>query len=229
MPEVSVTLSADLAPTARMRQVAAIFDAPIAEKTTRTWSGRVPLEDRDWQIGLIVGPTGAGKSTIAPELFGPSLEIAWPTTASVIDSFDASLSTEQICAALSAVGFNTIPGMATTVWHAQQRREVPLRPRAPARRTQATRLDRRVHQRRRSAGRQDRRARVRALRALDTRPALRGGWLPLRRYPLAATGLGPRAGGHDVRMEVSSTTPDHRRNRPTSAARSVAASLRITI
>jgi GNAT superfamily N-acetyltransferase len=92
-----------------MRQVASIFDAPIAAKATRTWTGRVPLEDRDWQIGLIVGPSGGGKSTIARELFGPAVEIAWPATTSVIDSFDAALSVEQISTALSAVGFNTIP------------------------------------------------------------------------------------------------------------------------
>jgi len=109
MPDISVTVSANVAPTARMRQVAGIFDAPIAEKATRTWTGRVPLEDRDWQIGLIVGPSGAGKSTIARELFGPPLDITWPANASVIDSFDAVLSVEQISAALSAVGFNTIP------------------------------------------------------------------------------------------------------------------------
>jgi ABC-type glutathione transport system ATPase component len=84
MPEISITVSTDLTPTARMRQVASIFDAPITAKATRTWSGRIILEDRDWQIGLIVGPSGAGKSTIARELFGPPLEIACPATTSVV-------------------------------------------------------------------------------------------------------------------------------------------------
>ena len=50
MPDVSVTVSVNVLPTARMRQVASIFDAPITAKATRTWTGHIPLEDRDWQV-----------------------------------------------------------------------------------------------------------------------------------------------------------------------------------
>lgn len=101
-------VGSDIKPTARMRQVSSMFDAPIEKKATRTWSGDVPIEDRDWSIGLIVGPSGAGKSTVARQMFGAEHRVAWDDR-SVIDSFDASLSVEQVSNALSAVGFNTIP------------------------------------------------------------------------------------------------------------------------
>lgn len=109
MTRVSVSVSVDTAPTPRMRQVSAMFDAPIAQKAARSWTGDVPLDERPWQIGFIVGASGAGKSTIARELFGAEARYAWPASASVVDSFDASLSVETISRALSAVGFNTIP------------------------------------------------------------------------------------------------------------------------
>lgn len=67
---VDVTVSIDQQPTPRMRQVSAMFDAPIAKKASRTWGGDVPLDERPWSVGLIVGPSGAGKSTVAQQMFG---------------------------------------------------------------------------------------------------------------------------------------------------------------
>jgi GNAT superfamily N-acetyltransferase len=107
--KIDIELTNDIAPTTRMRQVSSMFDAPIADKARRRWTGDVPIEERDWQIGLIVGPSGAGKSTIARQMFGAESKHEWSNDASVIDSFDRSLSVETISGALSAVGFNTIP------------------------------------------------------------------------------------------------------------------------
>lgn len=109
MPAVDISVGVDLKPTTRMRQVSSVFDAPIEKKSARRWQGNVPIEERDWQIGLIVGASGAGKSTIARQLFGPEIQNEWPAGRSVIDSFDAGMSVQQITEALSAVGFNTIP------------------------------------------------------------------------------------------------------------------------
>jgi GNAT superfamily N-acetyltransferase len=105
---VDVTVSVEQSATARMRQVSAMFDAPIAKKAARTWSGEVPIEDRPWSIGLVVGPSGAGKSTVARQMFGESHTTAWDQR-SVVDNFPREMSIETISTALSAVGFNTIP------------------------------------------------------------------------------------------------------------------------
>jgi GNAT superfamily N-acetyltransferase len=106
--KIDVTVSSDIKPTARMRQVSSMFDAPISDKATRTWSGEAPIEERPWSVGLIVGASGAGKSTVARQMFGDEYRIAWGDK-SVIDSFDPALSVEQVSEALSAVGFNTVP------------------------------------------------------------------------------------------------------------------------
>tara|TARA_R110000782_G_scaffold259110_2_gene349302 strand:+ start:14569 stop:15690 length:1122 start_codon:yes stop_codon:yes gene_type:complete len=66
-----------------------------------------------WNVGLIVGPSGAGKTTIARDLFGQAKldavdDMAWAKTG-VIDDFDERLTVDEISKACGAVGFNTIP------------------------------------------------------------------------------------------------------------------------
>ena len=65
-----------------------------------------------WRIGLIVGPSASGKTTIARELFGDALAEprAWPADRAVIDLFDElGLSTERATGLLTSVGFGSPP------------------------------------------------------------------------------------------------------------------------
>jgi GNAT superfamily N-acetyltransferase len=107
--KVAVTVSTEMTASARMRQVSSMFDAPIVDKATRSWSGEVPIEAKPWSIGLIVGPSGAGKSTIARQMFGSDYRVAWDDKRSVVDNFPAELKVDDVSSVLSAVGFNTIP------------------------------------------------------------------------------------------------------------------------
>jgi len=68
------------------------------------------LEEKPWSIGLIVGPSGSGKSVCGRELWPREYAYApkWKG-ATVIDCFDKSLGIETIARALSSVGFSTIP------------------------------------------------------------------------------------------------------------------------
>jgi ABC-type ATPase with predicted acetyltransferase domain len=109
VPTVNVEVRCDTPITTRMRQVCAMFDAPIGDKTTRSWVGEMPIEDRPWQVGLIVGPSGCGKSTIARRLFGDEVRLEWPADRAVVDCFPESATIAEITGACSAVGFNTIP------------------------------------------------------------------------------------------------------------------------
>jgi hypothetical protein len=90
-----------------------MFDAPLEDKTHLEWHGELPLDDAPWRVGLIVGPSGSGKSLIAKELFGDVVDVplAWGTGA-VVDDFDKSLGMSDIAFACQAVGFNTIPAWA---------------------------------------------------------------------------------------------------------------------
>jgi len=110
MPSVEVELSCPVYDSFRVQQVAGLFDVPLAEKATASFSAEVPGVEEDWQIGLIVGPSGSGKSTIARQAFADQLAGAdpWPADRAVVDCFgDASM--KQISGLLTAVGFSSPP------------------------------------------------------------------------------------------------------------------------
>jgi ABC-type uncharacterized transport system YnjBCD ATPase subunit/GNAT superfamily N-acetyltransferase len=85
-----------------------MFDVPPQGKAEIRWTGNVPIEARPWNVGLIVGSSGAGKSSIMRQMFGDMPELAWGG-ASVLDDFAAGTPLQTITDACSAVGFNTIP------------------------------------------------------------------------------------------------------------------------
>ena len=73
----------------RVQQVAGLFDVPLAERATASFAVEVPALDEPWQIGLIVGPCGSGKTTIARAAFGEACycDARWPADRAVIDGF----------------------------------------------------------------------------------------------------------------------------------------------
>lgn len=105
---IDISVSIDIDQTPRVMQLAGLFDVPAQDKLTKNWQGELPIDEKDWSVGLIVGPSGTGKSTIARQIFGDRSALTWAAK-SVIDDFDKTLSMQDITAACSAVGFNTIP------------------------------------------------------------------------------------------------------------------------
>jgi ABC-type lipoprotein export system ATPase subunit len=107
---IDLVKTVDLKPTIRARQVMSMFDVPVTEKLSKSWKINVPIDERDWNVGLIVGPSGSGKSVIARELFSDRVDIDLTWSAeSVIDNFPKKFDLQTITQACSAVGFNTIP------------------------------------------------------------------------------------------------------------------------
>jgi energy-coupling factor transporter ATP-binding protein EcfA2 len=74
------------------------------------WSFDLALPD-DWSIGLIVGASGSGKSTVGRHLFGDDFaeSVTWPKKGTVIDGFSKSTPIKEVCSALSSVGFSSPP------------------------------------------------------------------------------------------------------------------------
>ena len=91
----------------RARQLEAAFDVPASQKQQQSWQITAPLDARPWHVGAIIGPSGSGKTTLLRE-FGEPKDLEWGGAA-VVDDFSSSLSLDEITAACSAVGFNTIP------------------------------------------------------------------------------------------------------------------------
>ena len=71
--------------------------------------GNIDLND-DWQIGLIVGNSGTGKTTIVKELFHDAYVTKFEyKSESVLDDMPKNKSVEEITRTFSSVGFASVP------------------------------------------------------------------------------------------------------------------------
>jgi GNAT superfamily N-acetyltransferase len=106
-----ISRSSSIERTPRVLQLQGLFDVPIEQKSSLTWSVRLPLQEKPWNVGLIVGPSGCGKSTIARELWPREYVrgFKWARSKSVLDSFPGDLSIKEITLLLSSVGFSSPP------------------------------------------------------------------------------------------------------------------------
>lgn len=115
---------ASIAKSARVLQVRGMFDrAAAANKSVREWDVELALPD-EWSIGVIHGPSMAGKSVVgrwlAEQIGGLFVTdrdaegnrcdlFAWPAGRSIIDGFPESLGIAEITGLLSSVGFSSPP------------------------------------------------------------------------------------------------------------------------
>jgi energy-coupling factor transporter ATP-binding protein EcfA2 len=108
-----ITLEAPVVLTARVLQVAGLFDLPVGPVSRVEWQVQLPLDEQPWNIGLITGPSGSGKTTVARRLWPRELEtcanLAWPVDESILDAFPHGMPIKDITALLSAVGFSSPP------------------------------------------------------------------------------------------------------------------------
>ncbi len=76
----------------------------------KRFRGSIDIEDTEWQVGVIVGRSGSGKTTIAKQLFPESYIRGFTyREASILDDFPENLTTSDITRALSSVGFSSPP------------------------------------------------------------------------------------------------------------------------
>lgn len=110
MSHQTLRVSAPVHDSFRVRQVAGMFDVPLADKAESVFHFDPPPNDPDWKIGLIVGPSGSGKSSIAQHLFADRLfrRPRWPENQSVLDAF-GDHSVKKIIETLTLVGFSSPP------------------------------------------------------------------------------------------------------------------------
>lgn len=72
----------------------------------------VPLERSDWAIGMIVGPSGSGKSSIVRCLREHGFEepnFAWPTDEPIIEVLTKLSKFEKASGSLASVGLGSVP------------------------------------------------------------------------------------------------------------------------
>lgn len=72
----------------------------------------MPIEDMEWKIGLIVGPSGSGKSSLGERIFNGcvhDLYAGWDNNKPIVDCIAPEGDFNQVTAALSAVGLGDVP------------------------------------------------------------------------------------------------------------------------
>lgn len=111
MPHFNHVIKQKYIPSFRTEKVAGMFDVPVDKMLSKEWEINMPIEDKEWQIGLIVGASGTGKTTIAKEVFNKNnyhVGFNW-SHSSLLDDFDKDLSSIDITNSLSHVGFSSPP------------------------------------------------------------------------------------------------------------------------
>jgi len=115
MKTLTLEVAVPLCDSFRVRQVAGLFDVPLADRLRERFEAELPADDEPWRIGLITGPSGSGKSTVAREALGcdPYVAPPWPREQAVVDVVGAALgdgaSIRDVTGLFTAVGFSSPP------------------------------------------------------------------------------------------------------------------------
>ena len=105
--EFNITRKSDINETFRVKKILGQFDLKI-EHSNEHFTGKIELPEK-WNIGVIVGPSGTGKTTIAKELFGDKFLENNYTHKSVIDDMPENKTIDEIGRMFYAVGFGSTP------------------------------------------------------------------------------------------------------------------------
>ena len=108
MPTFDIIKKVKPSKTFRVASVIGKFDLQ-SENIVEHFKGDIDLP-KNWQIGLIVGKSGTGKTTIAKQLFPESYITSYEyTKETVLDDMPKECSVEQITSAFNSVGFSSPP------------------------------------------------------------------------------------------------------------------------
>lgn len=108
MPHFDIIKEHDPRKSFRVASVMGTYDLQT-QHVTEHFEGDITLPEK-WNIGLIVGHSGTGKTTIARELFADSIvDQMQYTHESILDDMPKDASVTEICKALNSVGFSAPP------------------------------------------------------------------------------------------------------------------------
>lgn len=112
MPSGSILLKADIQRTPRIAQLEGLFDLPETHSATCSIEYDIQTPEQ-WSIGLIVGPSGTGKTQIArniwPNITIDAHNLEWDRTRAIVDGFPKQMSIKAVCELLSSVGLSSPP------------------------------------------------------------------------------------------------------------------------
>ncbi len=95
----------------RAARVKSLFNAERGD--TFELDANLPIEDLDWQIGLVVGGSGSGKTSIGRALFGGGklvdLYAGWDPDLPIVEAISPESDFDTITGALANVGLGDVP------------------------------------------------------------------------------------------------------------------------
>ena len=108
MYDFNIIKKNNVSKTFRVAKVMGDFDVKL-EHSNEHFEGKIDIPEK-WNIGLIVGGSGTGKTTIAKELFYDHIitEFEWNDD-SVLDNMPKDIKMEDIEKMFYAVGFGSVP------------------------------------------------------------------------------------------------------------------------
>lgn len=108
MQHFSIDKKNEVDKTFRVSKVMADFDVD-SKHSNEHFEGDFDLPEK-WNVGIIVGKSGTGKTTIAKDMFGEELISGFEyKNKSVIDDMPKNKSVEDISRAFYSVGFGSVP------------------------------------------------------------------------------------------------------------------------
>ena len=108
MPTFDIIREVKPKQTFRVASVIGKFDLQ-SDHIVEHFKGDIEI-DNDWQVGLIVGKSGTGKTTIAKQLFENAYITSFKYSAeTILDDMPKECSLEQITNAFNSVGFSSPP------------------------------------------------------------------------------------------------------------------------
>lgn len=115
---MSTTLRVDqnvpVATSYRAARVKSLFNATDDQATRFTLDAEldIDIDNGDWKIGVIAGPSGTGKTSLGRQLWGGDKLYTgdgWPTDAPIVDGIAPGGSFDEVTAALAAAGLGDVP------------------------------------------------------------------------------------------------------------------------
>ena len=108
MPGFDIVKKCDIEKTYRIARIMGDYDVKL-DHAQEHFRGNIDLPD-EWQIGVIWGGSGTGKTTIARELFGDDMIIGFEYHAkSVVDDMPKNCDMVEIEKMFYSVGFGSVP------------------------------------------------------------------------------------------------------------------------
>jgi ABC-type dipeptide/oligopeptide/nickel transport system ATPase subunit len=108
MPSFDIVKTVNPKETFRVASVIGKFDLQ-SKRIEERFTGDIDIAD-DWQIGLIVGKSGTGKTTIAKQLFPDAYVTAFEYEAeAIVDDMPKAKSIDEITRTFNSVGFSSPP------------------------------------------------------------------------------------------------------------------------